>query len=293
MGKGAQLAVVCISGLATVASGAAVVYATRNGDPIAGPCAVAATALGLITLACVGVWFRRAFLPALFVFFLAVFAWKGFKEAGPGRIDDYDWMVPALLVAAVIVGIVVGRFKDRVERHAARLLKAGNASQAVTYLEEQLQAKGLTVGGWSVLSLAYGELEKWPEALNAVEEAMVRGGGRNPVLLNNKGIYLWKSGRAEAALPLVEEAARRNPNTWLLACNLGLVLAELGRRAEAEAQLRRAERLATSRVILEPGRITIGGNGQVREQELERLRQKIAELPADTRFTGDPDPANT
>lgn len=278
MSKNVQAIVMCLLAAGVVICGAAGGYCWLTGNPNFRPFLIATSVMGLLGVACSS---KRAWLPALIGLGLA--SLMAFSQA---HLDDEDAVMstiavatPGVLLAGIVGLIVYVRFKARVENHAGRLLNAGHASQAVNYLEEQLQTKDLSVGGWNMLSLAYGNLEKWPEALKAVEEAIARG-GPNPVLMNNKGIFLYKSGQAAAALPLVEDASRRFPNNWVVACNLGLVLAELGRRGQAEAALRRAEKLAASKISADGDHIHIGTNRQVREQELERLRDKIARMPA-------------
>jgi tetratricopeptide (TPR) repeat protein len=261
--------------LASASFGAVAVYSALTGDPMAAPLFVVAAVLGLIALACLTEWGRRAFLPTLAVLWFAAFARKQLLDGTPWLIA-LVLAVPALLITLTVVVYVLHRRKNRLEYHALRLLQTGNAAGAVTLLDEELRANGLTEGGWNALSLAYCALEKWPEALKAAAEAVARGGER-PIYLNNKGVILWKSGQAEAALPLLEEAARCQPNDFPSACNLGFVRAELGQRKAAVEMLRRAERLVTTR-------IPFGADRRVEEREIENLRQKIAELPGDDRF---------
>jgi len=54
------------------------------------------------------------------------------------------------------------------------------------------------------------------------------------------GLQLLRAGRPAEALPLLEQAQRRDPRSAFVAADLGTALARLGRRAEAEQQLRAA-----------------------------------------------------
>ena len=54
------------------------------------------------------------------------------------------------------------------------------------------------------------------------------------------GLQLLRAGRPAEALPLLEQAQRRDPRSAAAAADLGTALARLGRRAEAEQQLRAA-----------------------------------------------------
>lgn len=254
-------------------SGAVAGYFAILGDPSAGPLFVVAAVLGLLALACLTEWGRRAFLPTIGLLLLAAALWK--QILTPGDIVRM-LAIPALAIA-LIFGMFVASYafqrrRHRVANHALALIKAGDAAGAMTFLEEELRANGLPERGWNALSLAYRNLGKWAEALKAMEEAIARGGPR-PLYLNNKAVLLLKSGQAAAALPLIEEASRRQPYDWLNACNLGVVRAELGQREEAVAALRRAERLSASPPL-------VGAARESQLRNLEMLQRKIAELPA-------------
>jgi tetratricopeptide (TPR) repeat protein len=273
MSRGAQLAVVASLAFGSAVSGAVAGYFAILGDPSAGPLFVVAAVLGLLALACLTEWGRRAFLPTIGLLLLAAALWK--QILTPGDIVRM-LAIPALAIA-LIFGMFVASYafqrrRHRVANHALALIKAGDAAGAMTFLEEELRANGLPERGWNALSLAYRNLGKWAEALKAMEEAIARGGPR-PLYLNNKAVLLLKSGQAAAALPLIEEASRRQPYDWLNACNLGVVRAELGQREEAVAALRRAERLSASPPL-------VGAARESQLRNLEMLQRKIAELPA-------------
>ena len=54
------------------------------------------------------------------------------------------------------------------------------------------------------------------------------------------GARLLRAGRPAEALPLLEQAQKRDPGNASVAADLGAALLRLGRRAEAERQLRAA-----------------------------------------------------
>ena len=59
------------------------------------------------------------------------------------------------------------------------------------------------------------------------------------------GAQLLREGRATEALPLLQQAHQQNPNDAAVATELAAALLRLGRRSEAEQQLRAAIAVAT------------------------------------------------
>jgi hypothetical protein len=220
---------------------------------------------------------RASTPPWVWLFLAVVVAFITYSTAGsprPGRAPAPQpapiWMVLACLFGTIIVMVVVliGRqFYQQYDRAASRALKRGQAGDTAGAIAELQDAMGLRkpsearpgeqTAPWNpysaplprrnrsaVRSYTMGLLhfmrEEWPEAYQWFLEAE-EVGGRQAHYLGNQGVMLWKMGRSDEAVVLLEAACSGAPQDVVQPCNLGLVLVDLGRLDEAREQLARAE----------------------------------------------------
>lgn len=153
-------------------------------------------------------------------------------------------MVCAILSLPPVLALLLlayTRVRWHAEREIRHLLERGDTEAAELLARRLIDRAGPTAGRYHLLGLSLVHRGQWSEAIVALEEAERLGGG--PPVRADKAIALWKSGSAEAALPLLEEARKERPRDPIPALNLCQLYAELGRTVEARGLLHEAEAL--------------------------------------------------
>ena len=208
-------------------------------------------------------------LCGLAVLALLVFA----PNIAPQALQWTHILVAGVIGALVILSIAlpfVSRRRHPVVFRANRLAHNGDVQGAIALLREHLREQRPTALLYGNLAAYHAMLGQWEECLRLIHEAELLGDGP-PSLLANKGMALWKLGRAEEALPCFEEAVRRDPDNLFRICNYGSLLLQLGRLAEALEQLRRADSLFSNDAP------SHGNDRQARERALEDFRRRVAD----------------
>jgi tetratricopeptide (TPR) repeat protein len=136
-------------------------------------------------------------------------------------------------------------FRQRELNRVFELADAGRLEAAIADLQGQIASKGLSGDRAHALALLMKQREDWGEAIRMFEEAERLGYDR-AVAQYNRGLTLFESGHAEAALPLIQEAVRLYPNEIAIQSYRCRILAELDRVEEARALLDRIEHIRES-----------------------------------------------
>ncbi len=111
-------------------------------------------------------------------------------------------------------------------------------------LEKARKLAPLSVDSLIMQSQAYDQLGRHAESLAVLRQAQVQE-PTNPLVQNNLGYLLLEQGQQlEEAASLIEASAKATPDSGSVVDSLGWAQFKLGRRAEAEATLRRATELS-------------------------------------------------
>jgi tetratricopeptide (TPR) repeat protein len=253
----------------------------------------------------------QASTPWVWVFLILVvglitYILSGPKQAGRGPTSP-TWLAPIISLGLALgsFGLLIGyqlyRHYDRAASRALKRARAGDTEGAIAELRVAMEERkapearpdeGAASNPYAaprpprrkrpatrenVMGLLHAMREEWPEAYRWFLEAE-KVGGRQAHLLGSQGVALWKMGRPEEAVGLLEEACSLEPMSALHPCNLCLVMVDLGRIDEAREQLARAEANYKKHIVFPASaRRAIGA-------EVESLRKKLASFPGDRDF---------
>jgi tetratricopeptide (TPR) repeat protein len=225
----------------------------------------------VVAIACLVRRSRPITLPIICFVVVLVVLYSGSLDRLGGALAISAIGVGVVLLAIAILYLSV-RWRDRVWLEAVRLSREGDIEGAVALLQEHLRQAGPSATAYNYLAIMLIVQQRYDEALRMAEKAE-QAGGPQPHILGSKGVALWKVGRAQEGLAYLQEAARQQPDNLLAACNLGLLLAELGQGEEAAEVLKRAEQLYATQFIL------IGAaERRLRKESLEELRRRVSEV---------------
>jgi tetratricopeptide (TPR) repeat protein len=129
---------------------------------------------------------------------------------------------------------------------AALLAAGGRLEEAVEHYRRAVDLRPDFAGAWSNLGNGLIQLGRAREAVPALESAVRLQPGES-IPHGVLGIALAETGDAAAALRQFQQAADLDPNSADAQANLGRGLLLLGRKQEAEAHFRMAERLSGGR----------------------------------------------
>jgi tetratricopeptide (TPR) repeat protein len=164
------------------------------------------------------------------------------------------------------------RSLDHGVRRAEKRAREGDLAGAISDLREQIEELGPTALRVNTLGILLLRAELCDEAAAMFRKPEQIGGLNKGLCRANLGLALLKSGKPEAAIPVLQEAERTSPRIPAPVCvvslNTALALVELNRLDEAYEQLRRAEE--TARRLRKTQRSAL-------KDEFERCRQKIDE----------------
>lgn len=151
-------------------------------------------------------------------------------------------------------GVLSAALEAQPEARALRVLRAleleqeGAHAQALSVyarLYEEQPSDLLVANNYAnTLALHRTDRESLDRALEISRRLI---GSKEPHFLDTIGLVLLRSGQADAALANLQAAARKLPEDAGVVFNLGLALAELGRKEEALQTLRRGIALAGAR----------------------------------------------
>jgi Flp pilus assembly protein TadD len=169
---------------------------------------------------------------------------------------------------AILYAVLFFRNYDRDVNKAIKLHNAGDKEGAIAWLKAASEGRRPSANRSNTLGIFSIVREDWAGAYQAFLEAEAIGGRQAPFLAN-QGLALWKLGRLDEAEPLLRQASAMAPTDPTIACNLGHVLADLGRIDDASRQLSIAE-MAYEKYIVFPrsAKVPIG-------QEIAKLREKL------------------
>lgn len=181
-------------------------------------------------------------------------------------------VLPIIVVAAFLAVAfgkpLLGRWRHRELLEAARMCQEGDVEGAIARTQEFLEQRGPSSVAYSNLAMYWGLKGNWEQSLEMIRRA--ESLPRPPqFLVMNKGVALWKLGRAGEARRCLEQAVQQSPDDLLARCNYGMLLAETGDRVEAAHQLQHAERLSARQIAFPPAA------RRAREQSLDALRRAL------------------
>lgn len=146
-------------------------------------------------------------------------------------------------VASLFVAYqIYARCRTRSVRAALRQAQAGNVTGAVEDLRKEIACRGPSAARYNTLGVLLGLQGDWDDAAVAFRAAG-QTGRRDPQLVGNLGVALWKAGRTSEALPLLAEAWSLEPGNFTSTCHYCMLLADTGQVAEAIQYRDHAERL--------------------------------------------------
>jgi tetratricopeptide (TPR) repeat protein len=178
------------------------------------------------------------------------------------------WISLSVVLGGIVLVATVSAWRKRLPLSAIRLAQAGDLDGATLEIRRLIERKGPSVERLNMLGLLLGLQQKWDESLDAFAE-MARLGGDAPKFSASIGWVLWKMGRWQEALPLMEEGLQWSPNNLHITCNYCLLLADLGRFEEARVQVDHAERLLRSQFVFR------ARARRQRRELLEECRRKL------------------
>ena len=159
------------------------------------------------------------------------------------RVDSAMRYLMAVVVALVM--LLFGMIWWKLDKDifiAAKLSRAGKHSEVEALVRTAIALKGPSEQRLTALGVALVEQNRLAEALSQFEAAQRMA--RKPADAKiNVATVLWKLGRREEAMRLLEEVCRESPDNYTAICNSCLLLAELGLRTEAYDRLEQAERV--------------------------------------------------
>ncbi len=132
---------------------------------------------------------------------------------------------------------------DRLAEEATRLNKRGQYDQVASLLEPfKKDKKNDSALFFNELGIAYRNLGKLPEAVQAYQEAGVRD-PQNPVILNNLGYVYYLKKEYSQAIASYEKAVRLAPRFKEVHSNLALVFYQMKKYEDALQEVENVLRL--------------------------------------------------
>jgi Flp pilus assembly protein TadD len=214
---------------------------------------------------------------AVFCLFLWVEVRKPPAQRGAGGLLSPTLPVIVLVAPVVFVALVIlylfARGYDGAVRRAQKLADAGDVDGAISDLQELIETKGPTQTRVNVLGILLLKRDRFNEAAALFRKAEELGDFKG-VCRMNLGVALIRGGRAEEAIPVIEEAARVGPKVPVMQCitsiHLARAMADLDRWEEARRYFVDAENTA--------GTLS-KRNRDAMNDELEQVRVKLAGQP--------------
>jgi len=115
------------------------------------------------------------------------------------------------------------------------LASAGNFSAAVA-AANSIADRDVAISAWRLLSEMNANMQRWTEAISAIENALQRDPNSHPLRLN-RALLLEQAGDVDQALSELESLAREAPHSPQLLVHLAALLGSAGRMDDAEALL--------------------------------------------------------
>jgi tetratricopeptide (TPR) repeat protein len=180
--------------------------------------------------------------------------------------------VPLVIFAAIFAVTFIRNYDSGVIR-AIKQANAGDPQGAIDDLTRQIELKGRSAARSNGMGCLLMLQRDWGAALSHFNEAE-RLGLSPHVLRTNRGLALLSAKKPDAALPLLEQAARATPKQISSQCNLCLVLAELGRSADAVRVLNNIEEMRDQQAAILS--ITPRARHQL-DQMIQTCRDRVAQ----------------
>lgn len=115
------------------------------------------------------------------------------------------------------------------------LASAGNFAEAVA-LANSISDSNVASAAWRVLSEVNANMQRWTEAISAIENALKRDPNSHPLKLE-RALLLEQAGDTARALAELESLVREAPPSPQLLAHLAALLSSEGRMEDAEALL--------------------------------------------------------
>jgi tetratricopeptide (TPR) repeat protein len=188
-----------------------------------------------------------------------------------------------LLVGAVVAVVLLGliamfvryRWRTRLMRQVCRMaVDAGDTEGAIALLRARINRHGPTAEYCDALAVLLGSKGQWGETLALLEQADELAGTIDPRRQSNEAVALWKLGRLQAALLLLQDAQRARPNDLLHLCNLVGLLIDMERLDEAILLYRKVQEVRSKTWIVG------AASRQQQDRTIEELREKLVEKGA-------------
>lgn len=254
----------------------------------------------ILLVICLGTWALAIVVGRQLGALRVVRSTPGRKAAGvPPQTQTRQipfWVLPAVVVCAVVIGRVVPReivelmtfgvamllplaflswigvtrWRWRGQQRVLRRASEGDPEGAIRSVREEIEFRGPTAERWATLGCLLGQQQRWEEALSAFEQADCLSDGQ-PVYQSNRALALLKTGRSEEALILLDEAIPKMHDTVTARCTRFRALAALGRWDEAREELSTTEDLLQSGWYSKAEREVLRGQIAACRQVLEEL----------------------
>jgi tetratricopeptide (TPR) repeat protein len=191
-------------------------------------------------------WLLLALLLLPIVAYQWFLSFTGKASVSPLAMLGLLLITPPFLYGGLVVWLSL---RDRSALRTINQANAGDLQARIGEVRREAEKEGLSALRANALGCLLMQRNEWDEAIKMFEEAERLGLDRS-IVGSNLGLALMLSGKPNMALPVLEQAARANPNEIVSQCNLCLVLLDLGRSEEASKQLSRIEQLRKQRRVL-------------------------------------------